>query len=360
MVDVGIVQVRLQNKCGAEKMVSLLADHYNATVYTSEFIPENMREWFNESQVEWKNTHFDGVQIAGTLEKIIYFSQRDYAAHDVFIFSGFEPTFAAKKLKPNIFYCHTPKRTFYSHRDFYLSRMSSLERMVARMYISLLEPYYRKKIIKKHVESIIANSKNVKKRIKKYWGRDSEIIYPVFDTSQFRYIENGDFWLSVNRVDPSKRVDLQVEVFNELQIPLKIVGETTSDYAKNLKSKAEDNVEFVGQVTDGKLKELYGRCKAVIHTPYDEDFGRVPVEAMSAGKPVVGSDLGGLKETIIDGKTGLLVELDVKAIKRGVEKMEKMNLSEFKEVCENRARDFSEDEFLEKFDELIDKKTSKV
>ena len=147
------------------------------------------------------------------------------------------------------------------------------------------------------MDYFIANSYHVAKRIKKYYNKDAEVIYPPIDVENFGISDgNGDHYLIVSSFAPYKRIDLAVEVFNRLKLPLKIVG--TGQEEKRLKKLAGSTIEFLGWKPAEELPHYYSACKALIF-PGEEDFGIVPLEAMACGRPVIAYGRGGVLETVI-------------------------------------------------------------
>ena len=156
------------------------------------------------------------------------------------------------------------------------------------------------------VDYFIANSKNVAARIQKTYGRRSVIINPPVETNLFQPAPvDGDYFLVVSRLNAYKRLDVVIEAFNQLDLPLKIIG--TGPEQRHLQGLAKANIEFLGQVSDQALVEFLAQCQALIF-PGEEDFGIVPLEAMSCGRPVIAYKAGGAKETVIEGQTGLFFE----------------------------------------------------
>jgi glycosyltransferase involved in cell wall biosynthesis len=210
----------------------------------------------------------------------------------------------------------------------------------------------------KNLDCIVAISANVQGRILEYHGRQSEIIYPPVDTSKFRFKEYGDFWLSVNRIYPEKRIDLQVDVFRELPEERLIIvgGYTEGDHAvkyyHKLVENIPDNVKIRGEITEDELIELYAHCKGLLCTAKDEDFGLTPVEAMASGKPVVAVNEGGYRETVVNGRTGLLVGANRDELMRAIEQISK-NPEWYREACIKRAEEFDTSIFLEKISKYI-------
>jgi len=271
--------------------------------------------------------------------------------YDFFIFSGNWAHYAAGRHRPNLWYCHTPVRIFYDLYGRNVGMMRFPKRELAKMWIApqrIIDQHYVSK-----VEGIVANSKNTQGRIKRYYGRESTVIYPPVDTSNFAFREYGDFWLSVNRLYPEKRIELQFEVFRRLpEEKLVIVGgysrgDHAEAYVKKLLAGKPDNVEVRGMVSDEELKDLYSRCRGLVCTAVDEDFGMTPVEAMASGKPVVAVDEGGFRESVLDGVTGRLVKADVEALAKAVKDINGRS-DAYKEACLNRAIEFDSKIFTER------------
>jgi glycosyltransferase involved in cell wall biosynthesis len=194
------------------------------------------------------------------------------------------------------------------------------------------------------VETIIANSRNVQQRIKKYYQRDSNVIYPPVETSKYSFQEYGNFWLAVNRIYPEKRIELQIESFRKMpEEKLVIVGgsmqgDHSSRYASMIFNNLPSNVTVTGVLSERELIDLYSRCKGLVCTALDEDFGMTPVEAMASGKPVVAVNEGGFLETVTD-ETGILVHADCASIISGIRKVSE-NPDIYKQSCIERARLF--------------------
>ena len=293
------------------------------------------------------------------ISAMVKFYRCDFSKdYDFFIFSGNWAHFAAKKHHPNIWYCHTPVRAFYDLYDNYCSKQSFFVRQVFKIWVFFGRIF--DKLSVESVEKIVVNSENVKRRVEKYYDKESEVIFPPTDVSKYFCKEYGDFWLSVNRLYPEKRIELQVEAFRMMpKEKLMIVGgyaegDHASAYAEKIGVDLPENVEIKGEVTEDELIDLYSCCRGFICTAVDEDFGMTPVEAMAAGKPVVAVDEGGFRETVVDGETGLLVEPDVKSIVNAVRWIS-VSPEKYYDRCIERAGLFSLEKFEEKLKSLTDK-----
>ena len=193
-------------------------------------------------------------------------------------------------------YCYTPMRYTWDRREDYFppEKMNPWRRKAIYFILDRLQKWDRES--SKRVDSFIACSENVRERIKRYYGRRAGLIYPPVDTEFFTPGDEGeDFYLVVSALVPYKRIDLAVEAFNRLGLPLLIIG--TGPEMENLKRIAKGNVEFLGWQSQQELREYYRRCRALIF-PGVEDFGIVPVETQACGRPVIAYGEGGASETV--------------------------------------------------------------
>lgn len=275
---------------------------------------------------------------------------KQLGSYDVRLFSGNNSPLAvlrAPEMGRNVFYCHTPPRHIYQSMDYYRNRSAWLPRVFASGLQSLIRPQYEEAV--RRMDVIIANSRCVQQRIRRYLGRESVIVYPPCDTRRFRWIAEGDYYLSMARLDPLKRVDRLVRAFREMPYRRLVVASTGSDAAR-LRAIAGDasNIAFVGAVEDGELARLVGGALATIYIPENEDFGMSAVESMAAGKPVIGVTEGGIPESVIDGETGLLLPANPGAehIIAAVEALTPGRARSMRKACEARASRFAVDRFL--------------
>ncbi|MFA3784114.1 glycosyltransferase [Melioribacteraceae bacterium 4301-Me] len=232
----------------------------------------------------------------------------DFSEFDLIISSSHA---VAKAAKPNknalhICYCHTPMRYIWDMYDDYFGKGKA--NFFVRKAMKLILPKLRQWDVRtsNHVHYFIANSKNVAERIKKYYQRQADVIYPPVDTSLFSLSNKcEDYFLIVSALVPYKRIDIAIEAFNKIGEKLVVVG--TGPEADKLKAIAKKNIEFLGWCNNEQLAKIYSGCKALIF-PGLEDFGIVPLEAMATGKPVIAFAKGGALETIIgegENSTGI-------------------------------------------------------
>lgn len=262
--------------------------------------------------------------------------------YDFFIFTGNWSHTAAHRHRPNLWYCYTPVRAFYDLYPTFLSRQNFITRQLFRTWTFFHRIMDQRSITE--VDRIIAISQNVQMRIRHYHHRDADVIYPPVDTSLYHGKEYGNFWLSVNRFYPEKRIELQIDAFGQMpEEHLVIVGgyamgDHAAKYAEKICQNLPPNITIRGEVSNEELRDLYARCRGLICTALDEDYGLTPLEAMASGKPVVAVDEGGYRETMTP-ETGLLVKPYVPDIVSAVRQISK-DPSHYHDACEARAREF--------------------
>lgn len=206
----------------------------------------------------------------------------------------------------HICYCHTPTRFLWTDSHKYLEEMK--HNFLIRKIMPFILPKLRlwDRIAAERVDHFIANSFEVKKRIKKYYNRDSEVIYPPVETDNYYISEQQEnYFLAGGRLVGYKKFDILVDCFNRLNIPLIIFGD--GPLFKKLKKRAKSNIKFVGRISENKKKELFSKCLAYLN-PQIEDFGITAIEAMASGRPVIAYKAGGALETVIEGQTGTFFE----------------------------------------------------
>ncbi|AFC99371.1 Glycosyltransferase [Methanocella conradii HZ254] len=343
---------------GGEKLVLTLARHLGADVITTDVERGLISKMgFSDVNVLSLGSLVKAMplkQIQATLK----FATCDFRGkYDFYIFSGNWAHYAAKRHRPNLMYCYTPVRVFYDQRRNTINSLKNpLARLAAAIWTSIHSRFDKKSI--KSVERIATTSNNTAKRIEKYYNRRAVVVYPPCDTSRFHYLCDDGFWLSVNRLYPEKRIEIQLKAFERMPDERLIIvgnsgnGDHSVAYAKNLKAMLPPNVSIYSDMPEEKLIDLYGRCRGVISTAVEEDFGMTAVEAMASGKPVIAPREGGYLESIIDGETGLLIECTPEALIKAVKTISK-DPSSFKEACIKRAEEFDVSVFIKNIKSVI-------
>jgi len=338
---------------GGEKLVLELAKGLKADIYTSDINRKNLRR-LNYKDVKIKSLggciQFPGLK---QVHASYIFHNAKLKNYDFYILSGNWSVFAAKKHQPNLYYMHTPVRMFYdSYENF--KKIASWKLIPFLLWVKFHKYFLEKQF--RYVNKIVTNSINVKKRIKMYHWKEAKVIYPPI--KKYKFKKFGDFWLSVNRIYPHKRIGLQIETFRNLPEEKLIIvggymsGDHAKQYAKKIFKNLPKNIKYIGEVSERKLEDLYGTCKAFITTSENEDFGMNVLEAMSAGKAVVAVNEGGYKESVSDKKTGILVNANVKQLVNSVKKISK-DPGKFRNNCIKQADKFNTSIFIKKIKDEI-------
>ena len=269
----------------------------------------------------------------------------------------------------HICYCLTPIRYLWSSYKHYLKNPQyGVLNPLAKVFMEPILGWLRRwdKIASQRPDYYFAISKTVKKRIKKYYKRSSELIYPAaakdkfvianFSSRSNRRLKSANtketgYFLVVSRLVSYKRVDIIVDAFNKLGLALKIIGDGSE--RKALEKKAKANIEFLGQrLTDKQLLGYYEDCIALVFSG-KEDLGLAAIEVQACGKPVIACKIGGVKETVIDGKTGVFFyPQTIKALTKAIKTFKPAKFKQ--EDCIKNALKFNEKKFLKKFKEEVE------
>lgn len=344
-------------------------------------------QWLKQKKPEWLNwqiipSWFDKVPFKKQLCSPLRFltpkiwSSFDLSTFDVVLISsawympkGVSLAKSKKNSQPTthhsqplyICYCHTPPRYLYG----YATALEFQRFWWGRLYATIINPFMRYYDYKSSetTDWFICNSREVQRRIEKFYRREAEIIYPpvsveVPKVSKVSKVLKESYYLMVNRLVQPKNIDLAIRACNKLGQKLIIVG--TGRDETRLKKIAGDSpyIQFLGYIDDQKLAELYSGCLAVLYLAKDEDFGITPVEAMSFGKPVIALRSGGVVETIIEGKTGEFI--DKPDIEELIRCLKSFKVQRFKlEDCLKQAKKFSKERFKTEIKAFIAEKYQK-
>jgi glycosyltransferase involved in cell wall biosynthesis len=263
--------------------------------------------------------------------------------------SSFAKGIIVKPKTIHISYCHTPTRFLW---DWYFEYLKENKLgAIKRAFVIVILHYLRiwDKSVSDRVDFFIANSIATQNRITKFYRLNSKVIYPPVDTKKIdssgedNRVKEKKYFLIVSRLSAYKKIDDAIEAFNKLDWPLYIIGD--GDQKAYLKSIAGKNITFLGFVKKDDLLAYYQNARALIF-PGEDDFGITPVEAMSAGTPVIALRKGGAKETIIEGITGQFFDHSVapliaEAVVRFVEDEKKYD----RNIISRHAEKFSRERF---------------
>ncbi len=253
----------------------------------------------------------------------------------------------------HISYVHTPIRYAWDLQWQYLEQ-AQLKRGLKSLVTRLILHYLRLWDVSTahRVDRFVANSRFIARRIWKAYRRRATVIYPPVATHRYRADRpRADFYLTVSRFVPYKRVDLTIAAFNQLGLPLVVIGDG-SDRAR-LQAIARPHIHFLGYQSDTAVIDHMERCKAFIF-PAEEDFGITPVEAQAAGAPVIAYGRGGVTETVVPGKTGIFFPTQtVEALVQAVQTFEQEGVMAAAADIRHHAEQFAEDRFRHQFQQLL-------
>jgi len=352
-----IVYDRINKWGGAERVLLALNELFpEAPLYTSVY-DKNKADWAGAFPKIVPSFLQKLPLAAANHEYLAPLMPAAFESHD---FSGFDLVIsvtseAAKGVitTPNtrhICYCLTPTRYLWSGYRHYFDNVG--RRAVGGPFVKYLRAW--DKAAAQRPDVMVAISTEVQARIKKYYGRDSEIIFPPTNShftppvASHRSPVTG-YYLIVSRLVKYKKVDLVVGAFNKLGLALVIVG--TGKEEKRLKSMAKKNITFVSQLTDEELADYYQKCKAFV-MPQLEDFGLAALEAQMSGRPVLAFARGGARDTVINGKTGVFFDRQgEEAIIEAVNACEKASFNSM--AIQRHAKKFSKERFSREFLKLI-------
>lgn len=250
----------------------------------------------------------------------------------------------------HIVYYHSPCRYLWDWKNEY--EMENKFGLIKKIVAQTL--FHRQRtwdfLASKRPDVVLANSETVRKRIKKYYRIDSQILYPPVNMGDGSFEnQKKDFYLLASTHTPYKKIDEAIKVFNQLGLSLKIAG--SGKDTERLKTMANKNIEFLGFIEDSELFDLMKKSKAFVF-PGVEDFGITPVEAMSRGCLVVAKNKGGLTETVLDSETGFFYD-SIDDLKKIIQNLESGKLKIDPEKCIERANLFSEKKFQDQLIKII-------
>ncbi len=341
---------------GVERVLLILHEMFpEADFYTSYFDQETA-SWAKDLKIK---TSFlqkfpSFIKKSRILSFIFYpfvFESFDFSNYDLVISatSSFAKSIITKPGTRHLCYLLTPTRYLWSHQKDYLR--NQLVGYLLGGYLALVKKWDW--VAGQRPDKIISISETVKKRCLKYYKRESEVIYPGFDINYWKNIKdqiskilrNKKYFLVISRLEPYKKVDLVVKVFNKLKDVLVIVGEGTEE--KKLKKMAGKNIIFLSKLSDEELGSLYLNAQALI-MPQEEDFGYISLEAQFFGCPVIAYKKGGALETVIDGKTGIFfANQNERSLRKAIERFNKIKYN-----LKNKIRELGMKN-IERFDKKI-------
>jgi len=360
-MQIALVHDYLNEYGGAERVLAALSEMYpDAPIYTAFYKKgSSAYEHFKDKKIIPSWVHyvpFFSSYLHSPFRFLtpLIWGSFDFSKYDVVIGSASWYVTKGFKKSPKtkeICYCHTPPRWLYGYK----TSVGFQKYWPVKLYAAIVGHFMRLYDFAQaqKVDVFVANSKNVAARIKKFYRRDSTIIYPPVSLPPIPKVKKGDYYLVISRIVGGKGLDLAVNAAIKLGLNLKIVGEPAGYYTeyKQLKNQSKGNVEFLGRVSDEGLVKYYAGAKAFLALATDEDFGITPVESMLCGTPVIAYRGGGYLETVIDGKTGVFFDQPtVESLVGAIKKFETMKFDP--KTCISQAQNFSKEKFVAKIKKL--------
>jgi len=372
---IALVHDYLREFGGAERVLKVLTEMYpEAPIYTAFSVIDST------AQKEFKNLRVFESFLAPLL-KIgkLYSPLRflipwiwggfDLSKYDLVIASSGWYVTRGFKVGPKtkvIVYCHTPPRWLYGFE----TSVEFTKYWPVKLYSKIVGYFMRKYDFRvaQPIKYWVANSKNVAERVKKYYSKDAIVIYPPVDVAKINAASRQPsavsreqkYFLVVSRLVGAKGIEAVVETFSDPSMSgykLKIVGGAhgMSAVSRRLSATRNANIEILGRVSDGQLYKLYAGAVALICLAKEEDFGMTPVEAMAAGTPVIAYNGGGYKESVIDGKTGVLMDkIDKKTLIYTIKHFnELIHWKGLDEASQKQAERFSKERFIREFKNFV-------
>jgi glycosyltransferase involved in cell wall biosynthesis len=344
---------------GAELVVEQLHKMFpDAPIYTSYCSKEWRQRLDNQVRTGYlQHWPFSALRKYIPFLRILWFTHLKFNDYDLVISSsGAEAKgIRAPKGTLHINYCHAPTHYYWSRYGQYMIHpgfgdFDWLARLGLKLLVGPLRRWdYR---AAQRPDYMIANSTHIQQEIKKYYDRDSTVIFPPIDVERFAQAhaegERRGFIIA-GRQTPYKRFDLAVEACTKLNLPLTVLGQGPDQ--QRLRKLAGKSVTFLGYVSDEVKVEEFARARALIFPGLD-DFGITPLEAMAAGTPVVAYKAGGALDYVVEGKNGAFFdEPTVKSLAGALGRFERMSIDPI--VVRQSTANFSDDKFRERMTDFI-------
>lgn len=360
-LKVAIVHDWLVNYGGAERVVETFLEIFpQADIYTLVYDEKKMGKSFSKEKV-----HTTFIQKIPKATKLytkllplmpLAFEELNLTKYDLVISSS---SCCAKGIitSPNtlhLSYIHSPMRYIWDLYYEYKEKSNFLVKIFMTVFSKKLRIWDITS--SRRIDVLIANSNYIKKRIKKCWGLDAEVINPPVETEKYfpNQKEPEDFYVVFSRFVAYKRIDLAIKACKELGKKLVVIGD--GEEREKLKKLADNdkNIIFTGRISDEEVRDYLQRCKAMIFSA-EEDFGIIPVEVQACGRPVIAYGKGGALETVVNGKTGVFFyEQDKESVVKAIEEFEQMKFDTV-DILEN-SKKFSKEIFKKKILKIVEEK----
>ncbi len=357
-MKVAIVHYWLVSMRGGERVLERLCDLYpDADVFTHVYAPEAMSPTIRRMNVK---TSFI-QKLPGARKRYqsylplmpLALEQLDLTAYDLILSSEAGPAkgVITRPDAVSLCYCHSPMRYLWDQYHVYRSTAGAVTRAAMPLFSHYLRQWDMASASR--VDRFAANSAFVRGRIRKFYGRDAEVIHPPVPVDNYTPTTPEDFYLWVGQLVPYKRADLAVDAFTRSGKPLWVIGDGSA--SAELRARAGPNIRFDDRLDYDALRSAYARARALVFTA-EEDFGIVPVEAMASGRPVIAYGRGGATETVVDGTTGLFfAEQTVASLNDAIARFEAWLPGFSPEQACAHARGFAPERFDAQILELVER-----
>ncbi|QMU66463.1 MAG: glycosyltransferase [Flavobacteriaceae bacterium] len=366
-MKVAIIHYWFITRRGGEKVIeSILKLYPDADIYTLFYDKDSYGNYLSKQKVYTSilNTRFlrKHYQKIFPLYPLGIKSLKLKQKYDLIISSESGPAKGIKNTYkvPHLCYVHSPMRYCWSHKQVYLDSVNPIIRPFMSFLLERLRLWDKKTV--DHVDIYISNSKNVSKRIARYYNRKSKVVYPPISETLFQdhkpLHHKKEFYLSFGAITPYKKIDLLIDTFNENGKKLMVVGEGSEK--EKLMKKARENITFMGEVNWKELRQIIYSSVALLF-PGEEDFGMIPLEVMAHGVPVIAYKKGGALETVIENRENIAQSSGVffdkqtnKSLQNAIDYFETITHQFDTSWIQTHAKKFAEGQFLLYFKSKID------
>ncbi len=366
-MKVAIVHDYLKEIGGAERVLMAIKEIFpDADIYTAMKFPrywgqfrEKMEKWnIQESWAKWIPFREKFLSYL-TVVSPWFFKWMDLSNYDLVVVSqtgGYFPNGVKIGSKTKLItYCHTPPRFLYGYPTASKEREKWYWKSISN-FVNLFLRYIDFQFAQRpHL--FIANSKNVRNRVNKFYRREAEVVYPPIENLSIKSKPNrGDYYLVLSRLVGSKNIELAIEAAEKKGFELRVAGRAIGNSGEEIVNKIGNskNTKYLGEVSDSEKAELMAGAKALFCLETDADFGMTPIEAQSLGTPVIAYRGGGYLESIVENKTGVFFgELTVESLLGAIERFDEKKITE--KNCIENAKGFSKENFERRIKELIGK-----
>lgn len=326
---------------GCERSLLALMENFDMDILTNKFEPEKTYDGWKKLgdriiEIKAKNKFWFGVEIL----------KRNFPGYDIYYSHGYFITNLINiKNSPSVWYCHTPKRDLYPPTmKFHLEQMSPIKRakfLAAAPFLRAADKFLAGRMAK-----IFSNSENVRSRVKADYGIDTKVVYSAC-IEKIQKTKFGGFYFYPGRIAAPKRIEIAIKAFEKMPDKKLVVAGSAVDenYLKFLKKIKPPNVEILTNLQEAEIKKLYSNCIATICLAENEDFGFIPPESFSFGKPCIAANEGGFMESVSNGKNGFLIEPAEASVMDTI----KLNEKEFESMsgfCMETAKKFTKEAYI--------------